>query len=208
MPSASRSFRGASLVVIASLLIVALVAREAVIIVAPLVLAIVVVITLSPLVNRLTRAGLARGLSVTLVFLSMLICICGVALMVGRSIALISGQMDELKQKFEQTLSAILTRLREMGVDVPKENLTDIASGDAVGGFVEAVLGGFGTFASDMFLFLLVAILLLIEVPLFARKAAEVEAGRGQPFAAMRLLVGDVRHYMGLKTLTSLTRRS
>ncbi len=43
MPSASSSFQGASLVVLASLLIVALVAREAAVIVAPLVLAIVVV---------------------------------------------------------------------------------------------------------------------------------------------------------------------
>ena len=57
--------------------------------------------------------------------------------MVGRSIALISGQMDELKQKFEQTLFAILSRLREMGVDMPKENLSDPASGDAFGGFRE-----------------------------------------------------------------------
>jgi predicted PurR-regulated permease PerM len=181
-----------------------LVAREAVVIVAPLVLAIVVVITVSPLVDRLTRAGLAHALSVSLVFLSMLISIGGVALMVGRSMVLISARMDEFKQKFELTLSAIVTRLREMGVDVPKENLTDLASGDAVGGFVEAVLGGFGTFASDLFLFLFVAIFLLIEVPLFARKAAEVEAGSGRSFAAMHALVGDVRHYMGLKTLTSL----
>ncbi len=204
MPSASSSFQGASLVVIASLLIVALVAREAAVIVAPLVLAIVVVVTVSPLVDRLTRAGLARALSVSLVFLSMLISIGGVALMVGRSIALISGQMDEFKQKFDQTLSAIVNHLRAMGVDVPKENLTDLASGDAVGGFVEAVLGGFGTFASDLFLFLFVAIFLLIEVPLFARKAAEVEAGSGRSFTAIHALVGDVRHYMGLKTVTSL----
>ncbi len=134
----------------------------------------------------------------------MLISIGGVALMVGRSIALISGQMDEFKQKFDQTLSAIVNHLRAMGVDVPKENLTDLASGDAVGGFVEAVLGGFGTFASDLFLFLFVAIFLLIEVPLFARKAAEVEAGSGRSFTAIHALVGDVRHYMGLKTVTSL----
>ena len=77
MPSAFRSFQGASLVVLAALLIVALVAREAGVIVAPLLLAIVVVITVSPLVDRLTRAGLARGLSVTVVFLSMLVSIGG-----------------------------------------------------------------------------------------------------------------------------------
>ena len=205
MPSAFRSFQGASLVVLAALLIVALVAREAGVIVAPLLLAIVVVITVSPLVDRLTRAGLARGLSVTVVFLSMLVSIGGVALMVGRSMVLISARMDEFKQNFDESLSAIVGRLKEMGVDVPKGDLSDLASGDAVGGFVEAVLGGFGTFASDLFLFLLVAIFLLIEVPLFARKAAEVEAERGQSFTAMRQLVGDVRHYMGLKTLTSLT---
>jgi len=204
MPSAPRAFQGASLVVLASLLIVALVAREASVIVAPLVLAIVVVVTVSPLVDRLTRAGLARALSVSLVFLFMLISIGGVALMVGRSIVLITGQMDELKQKFEQTLFAILSRLREMGIDVPKENFSDLASGDAFSGFVQAVLGGFGTFTSDLFLFLFVAIFLLIEVPLFARKTAEVEAGSGRSFAAMHALVGDVRHYMGLKTLTSL----
>lgn len=204
MPSASPPFYGAPLVVFAAFLVAAAIVREAAVIIAPLMLAIVVVITVSPLVDWLTRAGFARGLSVTLVFLVMLLAIAVVAMMVGQSIALITGQMEQLKANFAESLSLVLNRLHEMGIHVPTNDLSNLVSGDAIGGIVQGVLGGFGTFAGDLFLFLLVALFLLIEVPFFARKTAEMEAEGIRSFPVAHALIGDIRHYVGLKTLTSL----
>lgn len=191
-------------IVVAAIFIIAMVAREASSILAPLLLALVFAITATPLVDALARRGTGRGLAIVLVMFSLAILIGGVAVLVAGSFEQLSQKTGAIEAQVDAALATLRDTLAGAGIKLPATTPDASFGADAAGPMINAILGGLASLAGNMFLFLFAAIFMLIEVPGARRAIGDAEAKSGRSFATIQRLAMDVRHYMGLKTLTSL----
>ncbi len=189
-------------IVVAAIFIIAMIAREASAILAPLLLALVFAVTTIPLVERLSRMGIGRSGAIAIVMIGLAAVIAGVVLLVAGSFEQLSGKADVIGARLDAAWGTLQEKLSSAGIKVPKTT-SGRTIGENAGPMIQAMLGGLGSLAGDMFLFIFASVFMLIEAVGARSAIEEVEAERGRTFTAIHRLLIDVRHYMGLKTLTS-----
>jgi len=191
-------------IVVAAIFIIAMIAREASVILAPLLLALAFAITAAPLVEGIARLGVGRGVGIAVVMIGLVAVVAAVVWLVAGSFEQLSEKTDDIAKQLDSTILALKNKLSGIGIQMPSQSPDTLLSGDAAGPMIEAILGGLGALASNMFLFVFAAVFMLIEAPGAVDAIEEVETTRGRSLTAIRRLFIDVRQYMGLKTLTSL----
>jgi len=211
-------------IVVAAFFIIAMIAREASIILAPLLLALAFATTAAPLVERIARLGVGRGVGIAVIMIGLVVFVAAVVWLVAGSFEQLSEKSGEIVKQLDRTILALKNKLSATGIGMPSQSpekliIGDAAGpmietpsqspdkmniGDAAGPMIEAILGGLGTLASNMFLFVFAAVFMLIEATGAREAIEEIEEKRGRSFTAIHRLIVDVRQYMGLKTLTSL----
>jgi predicted PurR-regulated permease PerM len=110
-------------------------------IVAPVITAAVVAAVASPLVDRLERRGIARGLGAALMLVALIILgIAAVTVIVGG----ITGETEALKQQLSSAKDTIAGWLTDLGVDTDAANSAKEDASSAVSSAVPALLEGVG----------------------------------------------------------------
>jgi predicted PurR-regulated permease PerM len=203
-PNQTQFVQASPIVLIAAALLVLWFLGQASAIAAPIFLAIVIAITLSPVADRIGRLGVGRAVGVTAVMLGLVGVLVVVVMLVASSVTEMSDQVDGLKANIDENLTNLTQKLAAMGIDLPQGEGGALADGDTLGSVIELIANTLAGFAGDVFLVLLVTLFLLIEAPWFMRRCSEVESETGRSFESLRLLLIDIRRYIGLKTLTSL----
>lgn len=191
-------------ITVAAILVLAMVAREASSILAPLLLALVFAITTTPLVDKLSDVGMGRAFAIVFVMFALVSVVAGIAAVAAGSFEQLSAKTGAIEHQLTTALTSLQEKVAASGIKIPANKPGTSFGENTAGPIISAILNGLASFAGSMFLFLFSAIFMLIEVPGAKRAISEAEAKQGRSFAAIQQLAIDVRRYMGLKTLTSL----
>ena len=204
------SFSPASrmLMVSAALVIVVAGMKYAAPLLVPFLLSVFIAVISFPLMSFLQQKGLAKGLSLILVIL--LVMLIGVALtiLIGSSITDFSQTLPEYQQKISAEWGEALRWLSDHGISVA-DNLKDVADPAAAVGLISAILKGFGSVLTDSFLIILTVIFLLIEAAGFTQKFLNLNKSDSGTLqidekAFSQIFVEKLRHYMSMKTIISM----
>ena len=170
----------------------------------PFLLAIFIAIVTAPPMLWMQRKGLPRWLGLLIVVLGVL----GVGLvfvsLIGTSIKDFSQDIPLYESKLENQRTAIIAWLDHHGIKTSKLALKDIFNPAAAMKLVGNVLNSLGNVLTNGFLILMTVIFMLMEAASFPAKIDSIWRNPQTSQAYLDKFVGDVKHYMAIKTVTSL----
>lgn len=190
---------GRGLVIAAAFVIVIAGMKTASVLLAPVLVALSLIMAMVPVVFTLERRGLSRGLALCVVFLTVGAIATAIALLVGGSATDMIERLPEYEALFEQRQAALFTQLSAWGIDVPKQqSLPEIDPAT----IALPVLKALGALLGNLFMVLLLVLFGLLEA---GRLPAALQATAG-PTAVDRIekMRASVARYMVFKLIAGL----
>jgi predicted PurR-regulated permease PerM len=171
----------------------------------PFLLAIFIAIVTAPPMLWMQRKGLPRWLGLVIVVLGVL----GLGLvfvgLIGTSIKDFSQDIPVYESKLENQRIAIIAWLDEHGIQTSRLAVKDVFNPAAAMKLVGNVLNSLGNVLTNGFLILMTVIFMLMEASSFPAKIDAIWRNPETSQAYLDKFVCDVKHYMAIKTVTSLS---
>lgn len=174
-------------------------------ILAPVLLALVLVIGVHPLTGILTRRGVARWLAATLTLVVLLAIILGLAAALALSVA----RLGALLPLYQDRFAALLNDLREwlaglgVGQDQFQQALSQVSFGQVAGLVTSLLTGLAGTFTNLLFL-IFVVLFMGIDAVSFSHRLEQVGGKHTPVAAALGGFVRGTRSYLLVSTVFGL----
>jgi predicted PurR-regulated permease PerM len=202
----SRLPRGLILVVaVAGMLVAALAIRQFAGIVAPILLALVLVIAVYPLTGILRRRGLPMWLATTITVIAVLGLIVGLAAALALSIARLATILPEYQDDFAELVANARTWLASLGVGQAEVQavLDQISLGKIAGLAADILASVAATFSNLLFLLFVIAFMAL-DAAGFASRVSRVRRQRPEVLGALDTFVSGSRRYLAVATVFGL----
>jgi AI-2 transport protein TqsA len=202
----SRLPRGLILVLaVAGLLVAALSIQQFAAIVAPVLLALVLVIAVHPLTGVLRRRGLPMWLAKTITLIAVLGLIVGLASAFALSIARLATILPEYEDNFVELVDNLRTGLASLGVgqDEIRAVLDQISLG-SISGLLRDLLTGLAATFSNLLFLLFVLAFTALDAPGFASRLSRAGRQRPEVIGALDTFVNGARRYLAVATVFGL----
>jgi predicted PurR-regulated permease PerM len=187
-----------SVVVFAGVAIVILAMRAASDILSPVLLAMVLAISVAPLLDWFMRRGAPAWLALVLTIVLTVLLILGIVWLVGLSVQDFADKLPAYEKRFgeiEQTLGTTLTNL---GVDVDNLTADPIIAPEGLLELVAGFAGGIVSGLSNWGLILLTTAFFLVEATVMPRKVQNVTEEGDPDVVRVLRLNQDLRQYMAI----------
>ena len=176
--------------------------REIAWLVAPVFLALVVVVALTPVERWLRRAGAPRWVATTVLLLLVWTVLLGFVALLVVSIAQMAALLPDYAEPAERLISSVVTDLNDAGL--VSGQLSDLVSqidyGQVVG-VATGLLASLTDAASTLVLLLIALVFITIEASGFGRRMALIAAERPHLPVAMTLFAQGTRSYLLVSTV-------
>lgn len=169
-----------------------------------LLLALFVSIILSQPIFWLQRKKVPQGLAIAIVF----ILVTSIFLGFGEIIAASLSSFSENQELYEKNLSEMgnstLNFLDEKGIVIPTEKITNLYEPSKIMSITAGFLGQLGGLMGDSLTIFFLALFLLLELDTIPVKTRAIMKGNVQSLAYFGTIGDSIRHYLSIKTVTSL----
>ncbi len=169
----------------------------------PFLLAVFIAIISAPLLTGLQKRGLPTPLALLAAIFAVLAIVVGIAAMLGGSLDGFSRELPTYQEKLTLQVDRFVSWLSRFGIGVSRETFLDYLNPGSAMALASTMLKGLGGVLTNAFLILLTVIFILLEISTFSGK---VRTALGTPESSLehfRLMLENVKQYMGIKTLTS-----
>lgn len=192
------------LLVMACFVVVIAGMKAAASLVLPFLIAIFLAMISLPLLNWLQDRRFPAPLAVSLTISASLLVLGGIAVLVGGSIRGFAEEAPKYKERLELMSQGLLQSLQSYGINVQDQFVADMINPAQAVDLVTGTLRGVAGVLSNLLLVLLTIVFILLEAAGFPAKlrAAFGVRGSSDRFANIK---NEVQHYLGIKTLVSLT---
>jgi AI-2 transport protein TqsA len=190
--------------ILAAIVIIIAGMKAAAAIVAPVMVAIFVVITLLPFVRWMTRHRVPTPIAVLIVLLGILIVGTCTGILIGQSVHLFTENLPYYQERLKVESAVLIHYVEQLGFNVPEKGIFGLIDSGAALSMAANVLRDIGQLMANTFLVLLIAMLMLLEVaeiPQRIRKALgrpDINLGWFNAFSR------NVYRYLAIKTCVSL----
>ena len=165
--------------------------------------AFIAVICASPFLF-LKRKGLPAGIAMIIVLVGIMIILFVFAALIGTSLDDFSNTLPTYQVRMEDQIANISTWLQNKGINVNHQKLLGyINPGTAMEAFAGA-LSSFSEVLTNISLIVLTVIFMLLEMSGFSDKLRTTLGYTESSFASLNEITYGIKHYMMIKTLTSL----
>ena len=192
------------LFVVAAFVVVIAGMRAAVSILVPFLLSVFVAIICAPFLFWLRQKKIPGLIAVAIVVIVVLGIGASVGVLVGASIRNFTVALPEYQVRLHDQLTEIISLLDRLGIEVSDEVLLDYVNPGAVMRFVGTSLTTISSGLTNAFFILLTVIFILLEVSSFPLKLRAILGDSHPSLINFDKVIGEVKHYLSLKTLTSL----
>ena len=174
-------------------------------IIAPVLLALVLVISFHPLTGILRRRGAPLWLAVTVTLLTLIAVILGMAVSLGLSVARLATILPTYQAQFSHLTDELQAWLGSLGVgqDQIKAALSKINL-SSVAGLLGDLLAGLAGAFSNILLLLFVVAFMALDAVRFSRRLALVRPERPEIVGALDGFVAGTRTYLLVSTIFGL----
>jgi len=202
----SRLPRGLVLVLaVAGMLVAALAVQQFAAIVAPAVLALVLVIAVHPLTGALRRRGLPMWLAVTITVIVVLGLILSLAVAFALSIARLATILPAYEDRFVELVANLRTGLASVGVEQAEVRAAlDQISLDTIAGLLGDILAGIAATFSNLLFLLFVAAFMALDATGFASRLSRARQQRPEVMGVLDTFVIGSRRYLAIATVFGL----
>jgi AI-2 transport protein TqsA len=144
--------------------------------------------------------GLAVGL-VLIAIIGLFVVFGGI---IGKSLSSFSENLPEYKQSLDAIGNSVQQLLNEAGINISTDKLAALFGPSKIMDFTAKILGQLGGFMGNVLTILLLALFLLLEVDSIAIKTEAILKDAVGSIAYMNKIGSSIRHYLSIKTVTSL----
>lgn len=206
MPVSDEGLKNVSyrvLIGLAAFIVVVAGMRAAQDMIVPFLLAVFISIISAPLLTGLQRRGLPTWLSLIVAIIAVFALVVGIVAIVGGSLDGFSRELPVYQEKLVLQIDRLVNWLASLGIHVSRDTFLAYLNPGSAMALASTMLKGLGGVLTNAFLILLTVIFILLEVSTFSDK---FRAALGSPDSSLehfRLMLDNVKRYMGIKTLTS-----
>ncbi len=191
------------LIGLAAFIIVVAGMRAAQDMIVPFLLAVFIAIISTPLLTGLQQRGLPTPVALLAAIFSILAVVVGIATLVGGSLDGFSRELPVYQEKLTLQVDRLAGWLTKMGIGVSRDTFQDFLNPGSVMVLASGMLKGLGGVLTNTFLILLTVVFILLEVSTFSDKLRTALGSPESSLGHFRLMLDNVKRYMGIKTLTS-----
>ena len=178
--------------------------REAKDLLVPFLMALFLAIITAPSLAYLQQRKLPMPLALTLVILAVVAVGMLLGVFIGNSVEAFSEQLPLYQEKLQQQMAALLAWLGQWGIELPRSTLSNLLDPSRAMRMAAQGLSSLGGLLTNTFLILVTMIFLLVEAAGFPTKLRAIMADPEQSWAAVQRFLDSIKHYMAIKTATSL----
>lgn len=192
------------LIVTASLVIVVAGLRAAAEILVPVLFAVILTMALASAFRWLQRKGVPSGLAILLLILALLLAGLLLIGIVARSLGELSQKLPTYQQNLADKQAAVQAWLTARGIDLP--GLLQGLDVRSLATVALRIVAALGNALSQVFLILLVAVFLLLDLPGFEARVGSQVAGDNPLWQGLGRLSDCIRAYLGISSINGLIR--
>lgn len=191
------------LIGLAAFIIVVAGMRSAQDMIVPFLLAVFISIISTPLLTGLQKRGLPTSLALLVAIIAVLAVVVAIAAIVGGSLDGFTRELPVYQEKLTQQTGRLVNWLSQFGIGISKQTFQDYLNPGSAMVLASSLLKGLGGVLTNTFLILLTVIFILLEVSTFSGKLRTALGSPESSLVHIRLMLDNVKRYMGIKTLTS-----
>lgn len=174
----------------------------------PFLLALFLTVISTPFLFGLRRLGIPNAAAIVIILLVIIVLGIGMIWIVGASITDFTQNVPEYEGRVREETRAIIAWAQDRGMDVEEDQVMEMLRPASAVRYVGNLLSGLGGTFSSAFLVLVMVLFMLLEAAGFPTKFRRLVGDDVTAVAGLYKAVEDVRHYMALKTIVSLTTGS
>ena len=145
-------------------------------------------------------------LSVIIVLLGILLIISGLSGVIGSSVSSFTSHLGKYENRLSGIISSVNQEFSSYGLNISSDQLTSIFNPAKVLDFTASTLGQLGNVMSNTALIFFIVLFILLEMNSIALKAKIFGAtSSGKTMKNLSRIEKSVRHYLVIKTFTSLS---
>ncbi len=152
----------------------------------------------------LQKRKVPGGLAVGLVFIIIMGLFVGLGEIISSSLSSFSRNLPQYEQSLDTMITGLLQSINEIGINISAEKITGLMEPSKIMGLTGKVLGQLGGFMGNLLTILFLALFLLMEVDSIAIKVKAILKERVSSITYVNKIGSSIRHYLSIKTLTSL----
>jgi predicted PurR-regulated permease PerM len=172
--------------------------------VAQFLLALFIAVICMPSIRWLEDKKLPRVLAIMIVLSIILAFVYLVVNLIGDSVSSFNANKDIYVQQLDTQLQPVIDRLVSVGINTEGINIKNIFEKADIMEFITLVIGGIGVIFGDFFIIFLSVIFILAEAVSFPSKFARAFSNTQDKMIHVNLVLSKIRHYLAIKTASSL----
>jgi AI-2 transport protein TqsA len=159
----------------------------------------------TPMVLWLKRKRIPSVVAVLIVMAGMITLLLMIGTVVGTSLNRFSGALPFYQTRIQEKVSVLKELLSKKGIGVTDKVLLEYINPVKVMSLTAGMVAGLGSVLSNIVLILLTVAFILLEASSFPVKLRAVLGNPQASFPQFTTFVGDIKRYMAIKTVISLT---
>ena len=172
--------------------------------IAQLLMAFFVSIICAQPISWLQKKKVPQVLAITIVFVLIITVFIGFGELIGSSLSSFSEDAPKYEQNLREMGAAIFQFADNNGVKISTDEMTKLFDPSKVMGLTAGFLGQLGGFMGNAFTIFFLVLFLLMELDSFPIKTRAIIKGSGGSLAFLNTIGDSIRHYLSIKTMTSL----
>jgi AI-2 transport protein TqsA len=170
----------------------------------PFLLALFISIICAQPVSWLEGKKIPRGVAILVVILGILAVFFGLGYLIGGSLASFSADSAQYGARLNEIAGSLIRFLGSKGLSISEDQLKGIIEPSRVLQFTAVALNQLAGVMGNAFMILFTVLFILLESSSFAIKGKAISRGGTEAFAYAAEITKNIRHYLGIKTVTSL----
>jgi AI-2 transport protein TqsA len=192
------------LITIAAFVVLVAGMSAAKVILVPFLLSVFIAIICAPPLFWLQRKGLPKWLALLIIVSGVLFIGLVIGSLVGTSVDDFSRNLPFYESRLQQQTASFIAWLDKTGLDTSSLALTEVFNPGTAVKFTAALFNGLGSALTNTFLILITVIFILLEAAGMPAKLARIFGGSEATLERFNEFVVNIKHYMAIKTLSSL----
>ncbi len=174
------------------------------VLIAQLLMALFISIIFTQPIAWLQKKKVPQGLAITIVFIAIIGIFVGFGELIGKSLSSFSEDAPKYEQNLREMGASIFQFADNNGVKISTDEMTKLFDPSKVMSITAGFLGQLGGFMGNAFTIFFLVLFLLMEVDSFKIKTTAIVKGVGGSLAFINTIGESIRHYLSIKTMTSL----
>ena len=170
----------------------------------PILMAVFLSIICTPPIRYLVKKGVPQSLAVLVVFVTLIAVFIGLGDLVGRSVAAFTQNAGLYEQNLDKIGASVFDFLNDRGFNFSFDKIGDLLEPSKIMGFTARLLGQLGGFMGNFLTILFLVLFLLLELDDISIKVDAILKGYSVNYSYFDEIANRIRHYLSIKTLTSL----